>query len=468
MPETSTGLPCILAAIGMFVLLSHCHIVAGYICCCRRRKGGWKRHQDRRLPLWSSLCGFCMTGGCERRQPSNRHFFPFHRPQPPSRWLGVLISCCLWIWLAAIVSSPSVAASHHVEVALGVNCGVYDDILVVLTEDHSHHQREVVAATACTATDHHKGGCNHHLRVVATASCRHQPPCRVAVCLSYTSIVIKQTGGKKRKVKFVEEDVNRKPKPLKKLKKKEKVSIVDEDMEVNVNETTVSDNRFESNVQNDENIASQFGGEDELATYDDVEGTNYFEEFMATVLVTSFIDDESDLDEEFANHPTIKKDNMNLNRKLNMLVHPTKSKRLFDEHEKVVNATTVKMDAAPNEANKLNNLILFDNTVHCLKFTESINTLVQHYDGEANIYDDLSRKDAKITSLKWELMFAKTDIFKRDVELLLFNGWNFEIKQRLVNIEEEKDAPSVDYIAARLDAKLQPIFPSCHLLRFSF
>nr|KAJ0218334.1 hypothetical protein LSAT_V11C300145770 [Lactuca sativa] len=99
------GMPCILATDVTFVLLFHCHVAAGYHCCCRRRKGG-----------------------CERRQPSNRHFFPIRQPQPPSWWMGVLISCCFWIWLAATISSPFAAASHHVEVVVGVNCGVYDDI----------------------------------------------------------------------------------------------------------------------------------------------------------------------------------------------------------------------------------------------------------------------------------------------------------------------------------------------------
>ncbi|CAI9303283.1 unnamed protein product [Lactuca saligna] len=132
------------------------------------------------------------------------------------------------------------------------------------------------------------------------------------------------------------------------------------------------------------------------------------------------------------------------------------SKRLSEEHEKLVNATAVKIDATPNEFKEYKTFTLYDNIVHSSKFTFPINTIVNHYDGEAKMVDELARKDVKITSIKHEWTFAKTELVKRDDEILLVKGQNFEINQRLVKNLEEKDAPHVDYMSALLYAKPQP------------
>lgn len=134
----------------------------------------------------------------------------------------------------------------------------------------------------------------------------------------------------------------------------------------------------------------------------------------------------------------------------------SESKRLSEEHEKLVNATTMKIDANLNEFKEHITFTLSDNIVHSSKFTFHINTIVKHYDSEANMVDELARKDVKITSIKHELMFAKTELVNRDDEILLVKGQNFEINQRFIKNIEEKDAPHVDYMFALLDVKLQP------------
>lgn len=51
----------------------------------------------------------------------------------------------------------------------------------------------------------------------------------------------------------------------------------------------------------------------------------------------------------------------------------------------------------------------------------------------------------KVNSLKQEVSYLKSELVKKDDELLLVKGRNFEINQRLVKIVEEKDAPHIDY-----------------------
>lgn len=63
----------------------------------------------------------------------------------------------------------------------------------------------------------------------------------------------------------------------------------------------------------------------------------------------------------------------------------------------------------------------------------------------------------KINSLKQELSRFKLDLEKKDDEILLVQGQNFEINQRVVRIVEEKDAPHGDYMLQMLNQKLQPL-----------
>ncbi|CAH1427816.1 unnamed protein product [Lactuca virosa] len=168
----------------------------------------------------------------------------------------------------------------------------------------------------------------------------------------------------------------------------------------------------------------KYDGDDEFAIEDELEGTNSFEGFIAPISASSLVDDESVLDEENENNSMMKRDYNALSKKMNMLVRHSEifstckfehmmtvhesmvktllfeSKILFEEHEKLVTATNVKMDVALNDVKKIHTLIFNDNTMHNSTISNSINTLVSHYDIEAKISDINATENENISLLK--------------------------------------------------------------------
>lgn len=92
----------------------------------------------------------------------------------------------------------------------------------------------------------------------------------------------------------------------------------------------------------------------------------------------------------------------------------TESKRLFDEHDKLINAITAKMNVALNDVREHKTLNLSDNMAHNVKYIESINTLVSHYDTEAKMVDIIANKDTKINLVKEESMMVKTELVEKE------------------------------------------------------
>ncbi|CAH1428049.1 unnamed protein product [Lactuca virosa] len=168
-------------------------------------------------------------------------------------------------------------------------------------------------------------------------------------------------------------------------------------------------------------------------------------------MASSLIDDESDLDEESTNNPMTRTDYKALIRKMNMLVYQTElfsnsklqhmmtinestvktllfeSKRLSEENEKIMHDTTTKVDAVLNEVKELKTSVLSDSTTHNQNLIDGVNNFVLHYGTEAKMVDIITRKDTKITSLKEDLVAVRNELVKKEDELLLRKGNNFEI-----------------------------------------
>ncbi|CAH1450317.1 unnamed protein product [Lactuca virosa] len=160
-----------------------------------------------------------------------------------------------------------------------------------------------------------------------------------------TSVVTRRAGCGKRKAKAVDKVVIVKPKKQRKLKKKVQPSIVDEEMDVDVDETTISDVYVESDVQNKEDDAKSlehpqkkeqptttaiqptteilkvsenpqndyFVVDDNLDDDDDIVGdynNTSFEVFVQHELAPSLLDDET------TNMPINRKDYKALNKEL--------------------------------------------------------------------------------------------------------------------------------------------------------
>lgn len=168
-------------------------------------------------------------------------------------------------------------------------------------------------------------------------------------------------------------------------------------------------------------------------------------------MVSSLIDDESDLDEESTNNPMTRTDYKALIHKMNMLVYQTnlfsnsklqhmmkvnesivktllfESKWLSEENEKIVHDTTTKVYVVLNEVNELKTSVLSDNTTHNQNLNDGVNNFVLHYCTEAKMADIITRKDTKIILLKEELVVVRNELVKKEDELLLSKGrifWN--------------------------------------------
>lgn len=161
-------------------------------------------------------------------------------------------------------------------------------------------------------------------------------------------------------------------------------------------------------------------------------------------LVASLLDDESESDEETINLPKTRKDYKALNCKLNMLFcHPfltsnfynmmlaheasvetflSQSKQLSEENKKVVKESVMMLESALQEVKDLKTLILNDNFVDNLQLTSLIDTLVHHYNIEAHLIDDIQRKEVKIKSLKKKVTYLKSELVKKEDELLFVQG----------------------------------------------
>lgn len=121
------------------------------------------------------------------------------------------------------------------------------------------------------------------------------------------------------------------------------------------------------------------------------------------------------------------------------------------------------MDVALNEVKEIQTLIFNNNTMHNSTISNSINTLVSHYDIEAKMSDINATKYEKINFVKAKLKTMKIESLIKDDKVFLVKGRNFKINQGLVKIVENKYAPNVEYISQLLDAKLQPLFSKLSL-----
>ncbi|CAH1433787.1 unnamed protein product [Lactuca virosa] len=100
----------------------------------------------------------------------------------------------------------------------------------------------------------------------------------------------------------------------------------------------------------------------------------------------------------------------------------SQSKLLSEENKKVVKESVMTLESALQEVKILKTLILNDNFVHNVHLTSLIDTLVDHYDTEVHLIEDIQRKEVKINSLKKKVTYLKCELVKTEDELLFVQG----------------------------------------------